>query len=387
MKKSALEPKGGPNAVGYYIYKELESRGITYISFIEDEDRKDEDRKDEGKSSCKSRLYLWLQQIARVINRYKRFSKAFKRGGFSIVDLNRYDVVHFHKTVDMYECRRSLESYKGIVILTSHSPVPLSKEFYDEQLTSFEKKYLRRFYSKLIRMDEYAFNRADFIHFPCEEAEEPYYNNWKGYEQIARLRAEHYVYIPTGIPPVSPKRSRAEVRRELSIPENDFYVSYVGRHNSVKGYDILKAIGQKVISANTWVVVAGKEYPMQGLNNSHWIEVGWTNDAHSYIAASDVFVLPNRETYFDIVMLEVLSLGRIVVASRTGGNRYFEKFGPCGIFLYDTVDEAVDIINRIQQMSQEERKVLGELNKKLFGENFTAEIFVNRYCRFVSGLK
>lgn len=69
-----------------------------------------------------------------------------------------------------------------------------------------------------------------------------------------------------------------------------------------------------------------------GLKDSRWKEVGWTNDSQSIIAASDVFVLPNRETYFDIIMLEVLSCGKIVIASRTGGNKYFEKIGAKGVF-------------------------------------------------------
>lgn len=33
-------------------------------------------------------------------------------------------------------------------------------------------------------MDEYAFCHADIIHFPCKEAEEPYYNNWSAYKEI-----------------------------------------------------------------------------------------------------------------------------------------------------------------------------------------------------------
>ena len=73
--------------------------------------------------------------------------------------------------------------------------------------------------------------------------------------------------------------------------------------------------------SNSW-----KRRTDEGLKTDHWIEVGWTNDPHSLIAASDVFVLPNHETYFDLILLEVLSLGVPVVMSRTGGNKFFEQF-------------------------------------------------------------
>ncbi|MEE1075056.1 MAG: glycosyltransferase family 4 protein, partial [Acutalibacteraceae bacterium] len=334
LEKSKLEPKGGPYAVGYYVKKQLDVRNEADIDFIDDV------KGDSAVSGAKSGLankFPLAKKAVHIAKRYRRYSNAVNRGGVSSVDLNKYEIVHFHHTRAMYEIRNSLKDYKGTVILTSHSPVPLSKEIYDEQITPFEKKVFKKLYSRLIEMDEYAFNRADIILFPCEEAEEPYINNWSEYTEIRNTRKEHYAYIPTGIPDCRAKRNRLEVRKELGIAEDDFYVSYVGRHNFVKGYDKLKEIGKELLKDNkSWMVVAGKEEPLKRYDHKRWIEIGWTNDAHSYIGASDVFVLPNLETYFDIVMLEVLALGKPVVASRTGGNKYFERLKPNGVFLYDT---------------------------------------------------
>ena len=73
-------------------------------------------------------------------------------------------------------------------------------------------------------------------------------------------------------------------------------------------------MGEKLFNnQNTYFLIAGKEEPMKGLDNSHWIEVGWTNDPHSLIAASDVFVLPNHETYFDLVFLSMFVIRYIDV--------------------------------------------------------------------------
>lgn len=382
LEESKLMPKGGPYAVGYYVKEEMLRRGRTDIDFIPDNNINKQPIK------ISNKLMQLLQSVYRIINRYKRFNRLFQGKGVPKINFSNYDIIHFHKTIDMLECKSALDDFKGKVILTSHSPVPLSKEFYDEYLLPFERKFMGKFYSNLIKMDEYAFTRADYIQFPCEESEDPYINNWDNYVNIKKARKSNYIYIPTGIPSAISKRDRTEVRKELNIPDSDFCISYVGRHNVVKGYDKLKEIGERILQDKSiWVIVAGREAPLHRLNNSNWIEIGWTDDAYSYIASSDVFVLPNKETYFDIVMLEVLSLGKIVVASRTGGNRYFERFKESGIFLYDNIDEAIKILSKIRVMTKSQREHLGALNKAIFENNFTNTIFVDRYLKFIDSIR
>ena len=167
-----------------------------------------------------------------------------------------------------------------------------------------------------------------------------------------------------------------------------FVVSYVGRHNSIKGYDILKKIGEDILRKhdNVYFLIAGREEPMQGLDNKRWIEVGWTDDPHSLIAASDVFVLPNRETYFDLVMLEVLSLGTIIVANNTGGNKYFSKTNTNGIILFNGITESVRQIETVMQIDMDAKNKMMECNKKLFNEQFSLDVFANNYCRMINSL-
>lgn len=381
LREKDLAPKGGPYAVGYYIKQQLDLRNITYVDFLCNSPNTNK--------TVKKAIPEGIKKITHILSRFRRYRNTFKGNGISTVDLNEYDIIHFHQTREMYEIRKLLETFNGKTILTSHSPVPLAQEIYAEQLTSFEKRFLKNFYSKLSEIDKYAFEKADYIQFPCKEAEEPYLKNWSEYENIKSLRKEHYVYIPTGIPAAIAKRNRKEVRQELGISDDEFYISYVGRHNVVKGYDQLKKIGDRMIKGNaqTWVVVAGNEEPLKRLESDHWIEIGWTNDAHSYIKAADVFVLPNLETYFDIVMLEVLSLGQIVVASRTGGNKYFEKLEDNdGIFLYDSIDEACELLKQISKMDRTKREFLGNKNKELYEREFTDVKFVDRYLAFLDDI-
>lgn len=387
MKESDLKPTGGPAGFCYNIFHEIKEQGIVEIKFLPSDDSTH--MKHVGVyHQITSILPKWLNAAQIAYRRKRNYQTMIKSPKYHDIDFSLYDAVHFHSTISLYKYRKDLESYQGKVILTTHSPVPQFQEIYAELPTKIEKKWYHNFYATLDQIDEYAFNRADYVIFPCEDAEESYLKNWDKYQEIHNqlCKDRKMKYISTGILPKKILRDRKQVCKELSLNPESFIISYAGRHNQVKGYDLLQKIAQKLWESGKDFpfVICGKEIPIKGLSDSRWTEIGWTTDSQSYIAASDVFVLPNRETYFDIIMLEVLSCGKIIVASRTGGNKYFEKIAAKGIFLYDTVDEAVNIIKKIELMSPEKRQMLETDNRKLFYKYFTTDKYIKEYLNFLS---
>lgn len=281
----------------------------------------------------------------------------------------------------------SLNNYIGKVLLTSHTPKPSHLEVYEDNITEKERKKYGKYYKKLNVIDEYAFSRADYIIFPCEEAEEPYFNRWKEYKNIKNNNKNKYRYVLTGIEKCKKNKERTEILKKYNIPENAFVISYVGRHNEVKGYDLLKEIGEEILKIdNVYILVAGNEGPLYAYKNEKWIEVGWTNDPYSIIASSDLFILPNKETYFDLVLLEVLSLGIPVLMTYTGGNKYFNNFKSNGIVYFNNKDEAITMIKKFLCMDKDEIKEIGKENEKLYEENFTCEIFAKNYMDLINSL-
>ena len=311
---NGLKPTGGPAGYLWNLSQGLDQVGISGYEFLPSLPA--------GISSNK-----FLQRIVpgrvKDVRRLRNMLSLPKRTSEPPVDYAKYEAVHFHSTEDLYLQRDAMKGYKGKVVLTSHSPLVYHKEL----ISRLNPKDVETHSDELKRLaiiDEYAFERADCVIFPCSEAEEPYFHTWEDYAVVRDETKMHYV--PTGIVQAHAKVDRNEVRMRYGIPKDAFVVTYVGRHNQVKGYDILKSVAPDLlVDEKTWFLVAGKEGPIHGLNHPRWVEVGWTNDPHSVIAAADVFVLPNRETFFDLIMLEVLSLGQIVVASRTGGNKFFEQ--------------------------------------------------------------
>lgn len=294
-----------------------------------------------------------------------------------------YEVIHFHETKSMYLCRDFLEHYTGKVVLTSHSPCVYHKELL-ARLSERDRVDHASELCGLEVIDRYAFERANVIVFPCKEAEEPYFHSWGDYGRVrdtAKMR-----YLLTGITPCGARKGRSIVREERGIPQDAFVVSYVGRHNDVKGYgDLLAHMPSILRDENVWMLVAGKEGPLFPPTMSRWVEEGWTSDPHSLIAASDVFILPNKETYFDLILLEVLSLGVPVVASATGGNCYFRN--RCeGVMLYDSADQIEAMISSFMSKSYAERQRLGDANKSYFGLHHTTDAFAESYLALLDSL-
>ncbi len=299
------------------------------------------------------------------------------------IDIFQYDALYFHSTSDIYTIRKSLKKYKGVIFLTSHCPQPPADERI-EGSSKIELFFFGHFYKKLSNVDEFAFKRADVIVFPCDYSEEPYYKYWKSYSDIKREKKSNFKYLLTGTFPARVETSKDVIRSKYNIPKNAFVISYVGRHNEVKGYDKLKSIGEKILNKynNVYFLIAGKEGPIKSLKHDRWIEIGWTTEPHSYTASSDVFLLPNKETYFDLVLLEVLSIGIPIIASSTGGNRNFSNNE--GIFLYEEEETAIKIIENLISKSYEERCTIGEKNIMLYKECFTPEVFAKNFLSLVT---
>ena len=376
--KSDKKPAGGPNAVCYFYNKEQEIRNDSYFELLNIKENNQElhirEQNIEKLPLFLAKLYYNIKEVIKVI--------VLLYGNYPVdkFDFKKYDIVHFHTAISLYLYRKQLSSFRGKILIQSHTPQPPSQELL-ANLPKFIKYIIPNLEKKYERIDRFAFSRADYIIFPCPEAEEPYINNWSYYKTIKEQKKESYRYVLTGIPASVPKRTSEDIRSELNIQVSDFMICYVGRHNEVKGYDSLKSIGIKFLKHHNdaWFVCAGKEEPIKRLEHPRWIEIGWTTDAHSYIYAADVFVLPNKETYFDIVMLEILSLGKIVIASRTGGNKYFEKMKCEGVFLYNTEDEAINLLNKVKLMNVSERKELGEKNKEFYEKYHTVAAMYDSY--------
>lgn len=387
FEKEKLAHVGGPYGYLCNLYEELEKRNVTNIDFLENSDSKVthllKKIKDNLPKEIK-KIYLNYRNKKNHINYIKNaFNDKPKKTSLNI---NNYDVIHFHTTMSMYLIKDSLKDYKGKVVLTSHTPKAPYKEYIEDKISKKEYLKNKKLYDKLEEVDEYAFERADYIIFPCKEAEEPYFNTWEKYNKIRKKIEQKIIYLPTGIPNINTNiYDKKSLKSKYSLPQESIVISYVGRHNEVKGYDELKKIATEVTKCNKNIhfIIGGKEGPLYRLENEQWHEIGWTNKPYEIIKCSDAFILPNKETYFDLILLEVIALEMPVILTKTGGNKFFSKYKKSGLLFYDygNIEQAVKLINSINSNKSIE---YGKLNKQIFLENFTIEKFTDKYIEIIN---
>lgn len=295
------------------------------------------------------------------------------------------DLVHAHTTIEAVHLIKAMHRRpnRPLIALTSHCPEAPFLEWSEHfRVAGADPQAVRRYRDSYEEVDRFAFKNADCLIFPCREAMEPYYQTMPDFDHI--IRGKPLFFLPTGAPAQSLRYGRSAIRERFGIPDDVFVIGYIGRHNAVKGYDILSRVAADVLELqpHTRILCAGELGPLPAPVHPRWIEVGWCDFPADLIDAFDVFVLPNRQTYFDLVGLEVLSVGTPLAASDTGGNRYLAKVSS-GVELFGTEAELRDLLLDMAARPVGQRTGLRLANRKSFVDNFAPPRFARTYRRLV----
>lgn len=388
---------GGPTGYLYNIHEYLKCHPCDNIVFLSDLLNKCNNHHITCKNCSQNKNQIISHLKRSVIGRFLSdirllYNMYILKGAIGAsIDLEYFDIIHFHIIYDLFKYERYIKNYNGIILMTSHMPEPpineISSNFkmigplvkkYKELLIKYELNKLQKYQVRWM--------------FPTKYALEPYCNGSLQYNDYFSKIEDKIHYVTTSILDVKIQSNNDEFRKKYSIPENAFLITYLGRHNHVKGYNVLKEIGEKVLQKSTNVVflIGGKEEPLKGLDNKNWKELGWVTNSAEILFNSDLFILPNNETYFDIAFLEVLRAGTPILATLTGGNKYFKyelkEEETKGIFFFEKgdVNGALAQIAKVMRSNSIE---LGEHNRKLWENYFTIEKYVANYSLLINNLK
>ncbi|HDR8146177.1 MULTISPECIES: glycosyltransferase family 4 protein [Bacillus cereus group] len=313
--------------------------------------------------------------------KFIRYRDAAIKKQLEEIKFTQSDIVYLHSVLDYNKFYDY--NLKSKLILTPHTPESISDECVNLLKNSFNNTNLdlSNFKKKIKVLEENAFKSCEYFIFPSKESMEIYSTFVEDFDVI--MKDKKIYYNLTGCQKLNHKLSREEFRKQHNIKKDAFVISYIGRHNKIKGFDILREVAKKINEIDKEIVfISGGTGDIKS-ESSNFIEVGWTNDPGSIVNASDLFILPNRNTYFDLVLLEVLSLGTPVLASNTGGNKTVAKLTE-GIKLFENenVEEIVSQILNLKNNRNELPKMVDE-NLKCYNEYFTLEKFAERYTEIL----
>ena len=382
---------GGPSGYLYNIHEYIKQQPVEHITFLSDllaQQRINIHIREEGDNK--------IPIVGRVLVHFKlifKYSWGIFRNKTHIVlpleILNEYDYIHFHNNPHVSQFKARYPNYSGKLILTSHCPCTWT----DEILPRLPK-YMSIFRKQIFCQECRNFRITDYIMFPCKEAREPY-EKYNEIERIFTSKEMAFFYVTSSITDVKINKEIMQSYASIGIPADAFVITYFGRHNYIKGYDILKTVGEKLLDRypNLYFLCAGRG-EIQPLNHERWIELGFVNNTAELLEQSDLYILPNRETYFDLVLLEVFRSCTYVIISDTGGNRYFKQYldeERIGISFFDikNIDSLLEQVSRCieaKASNLERYRMYGKANRKIFEDSFTIDRYVKNYVEAIDNL-
>jgi len=148
-------------------------------------------------------------------------------------------------------------------------------------------------------------------------------------EQVLALPRGRCAVVANGIAPEAP--SGSDVRQELGIPPDALLLLAIGNLYRVKGHDVLLeamgAVGPSLGGRRWCLLIAGRgkqesvlRAQAERLGIAPWVRLlGLRADVADLLAQADIFVMPSRSEGLPLALLEAMSAGMAIVASRVGG--------------------------------------------------------------------
>ncbi len=326
-----------------------------------------------------------IQELKNLIDYYKNIDgiKLDPLKSKKILSYNA-QAIHAHTAIEAVRLINHRKEYGGgAIFFTSHCPESSGKEVADVwRDRAYPAELTNELESAARVIEAIAFRYSDVWVFPSKEAMEPYYLTVPQFYQWERDKDVRF--IETGAMEIKSSLSREEARSKWGLTGKRV-VAFIGRHNEVKGYDLLKSVGLSLLEKHDDVVilVGGKLDGLPSVKHERWVEIGWYPHPADLLNACDLYVLPNRMTYFDLILLEALSVGVPILVSNTGGNKTVHKTTNGAVELFEPNDVA--FLNAIEAVLWDDEKLLSmrSRSRKAYLEHYTPATFASNYRKLI----
>lgn len=207
-------------------------------------------------------------------------------------------------------------------------------------------------------------------------------------QQICDVRA---VIIPNGVRIESfSGLSREKSRKNLNILENEKIITFVGRLVPEKGVKYLiramTSINRNVPDARLLLIGDGLDrlylekltQELKLTNTITFVGMVSNEKVPSYLASSDLFVLPTLSEGLSIVILEAMACGLPVITTTVNGLPEIVKDGENGLLVAPKNSEQLAQKLLLLLNDDQLRMKMGENNKRL-SKNYSLEVVFSKF--------
>lgn len=372
---------GGPNKIIYNLIAAKESHRINYgylskhleLRTIGPHDYATAIKKNISNSQKiykKSKLFRWIVNHPLYLRyHHLKTHEYFHRKSTRYTDV---DVIHSHDVLSFYHFRNAQQKK----ILTIHSKGSVVSDFGDYNGGTGR---LKKFLSQMKAIENESVNKADIITFPSHAAKLLFLSETK----IDDLTKIHVIY--NGIDynkydNILPDNDEMRKRKQ-----DEIFIFNVADHIKVKNIEIIirsikpieEAIGKKVKFINAGTGPRTKQ--LIALANNYGLDhqvifLGKIENTKiaQYMKMCDYFISASDRVIFDVVILEAMACGSLILASNNGGNKEIIVDGING-YLFDnnSIENLVNtLVNAKCSCKKNAKKNISQFSIKNMYDNY-----------------
>jgi glycosyltransferase involved in cell wall biosynthesis len=314
---------------------------------------------------------------------------AFRYFGFTEEQMDEItisDVVVFHdyRLASTYLLNSNRPSNQKIIIMP-HAPTDLSAEMIDNLRLYLGNSFIWNIiYSYMAKIELKTLVSSNCLLIPCRDSLEGYFTSTP--ERVSLFHLPFYE-LPSGVRPLKATRSSHEVRTSWGVDSKKI-VGFFGRRHPHKGYDIFCQAAEVAYRHKIDIVFvsAGSGPISPPLHLPNFLDLGHltTEELANAIAAVDLVIVPNRFCYFDLIILEAMSLGKPVLTTPVGGSRCLNS---PGIFFVNNQNAESLMVAINELLLKRDLEEVGKLNLEVFEKMYGLQPFARRHLEFARLIK
>lgn len=166
--------------------------------------------------------------------------------------------------------------------------------------------------------------------------------------------------------------------------DGELFVTYIGRMDKVKGYDVLIEAGRSILGKykNVKFLFVGGSSKLEELDKStdtRMIFTGFRKDVASILSVSDIVVLPSFAEGLPNTIMEAMASKLSVIASNVGGIPYLIKDGETGFLI--PPGDVHELEKKLSELIEDKdlRERIGEEARKKIQVDFNWEAIHEEY--------